>query len=421
MNLNKNFLKQAGLFLLFVFGFWAISAVYLSPAIGGEKVLRQGDMQQSRLMRAEMDSFKARYGEYPGWTDGLFSGMPTNMVTGIPTGNMVYKSGVAELFHLVKTPFNFLFVAMLSMFILLLSSGVNRWLAAAGGIGYAFMTFSITSYEAGHITKVLAMGVAPGMLAGMVYLSRKYYLLGTALLGVFFTLTLGYFHYQIAYYAGIVVGIYILFEVVGSLLNKDIKHALLAGGLAVLSLTAGVMTNLGKIIDTQEYAKATMRGGSEVVSEVPKNGPRENNSQVASKGLDKEYAFAWSYSPVESFTLLIPRFVGGSSGESIGENEITNDDSRLPLYFGELRFTSGPVYIGAVFICLFILGIVTVIVLGKTDSQKYRLAKTIMWFSIAATAVSLILAFGRFFSLNNFLFDVLPYYNKFRTPMMALT
>lgn len=417
MSLNKKFLTQAGLFLVFVLGFWAVSAIYLSPAIGGEKVLRQGDMQQTRLMRAELDSFKELHGEYPGWSDGLFSGMPTSLISGIPNGNLVYQTGIVQLFNLVNTPFNFLFVAMISMFVLLIAAGVNRWLAAAGALGYAFMTFSITSYEAGHITKVLAMGAMPGMLAGLVYLNRKMYLAGIAVLALFFTLTVGYFHYQIAFYAGIIAAVFLLFSVVKAVLGNDIKHALIMGALGVLGLGAGVVTNLGKIIDTEQYGRATMRGGSEVASEVPKDGPKQ---QVAKKGLDREYAFSWSYSPTETFTLLVPRFVGGSSGESIGENDITQDDSKLPLYFGDLQFTSGPVYMGAVFIFLFILAIVSILVLSKSEPEKYSLARGIMWFAITTTAISIILAFGRFFSFNNLLFDYLPFYNKFRTPMMAL-
>jgi hypothetical protein len=420
MKLNKNFAKQAGIFLLFLIGFWALSAIYLSPAIGGEKVLRQGDMQQVRLMRYEADSFKLTHGSYPGWTDGLFGGMPTSLITGIPTGNFVYQTGIAELFSLVRAPFNFLFIAMASMFILLMSAGVNRWLAAAGGIGYAFMTFSITSYEAGHITKVLAMDAMPGVLAGLVLLSRKNYLWGAAVLGMFFTLLVGFFHYQIAYYMGIIVGIYVVVEVIRNLRIGEIRHALILGGIATAAMLAGAASNIGKIIDTQEYAKATMRGGSEVASELPKNGPK-NQQQVAKKGLEIDYAFSWSYSPEETFTLLVPRYMGGSSGESIGENEITNDDSRLPLYHGELTFTSGPVYIGAVFIALFILAIVVILNLSVTVPGKYSMAKGIMWFSIITVAVSIILGFGRFFSLNEFLFNNLPYYNKFRTPMMALT
>jgi len=146
MNLNKHFLKQAGLFLLFVIGFWFITLWYLAPPSEG-MVLKQGDMQQVRLMRYAAEQVKETTGTLPQWNDRLFSGMPGSLITGIEQGSLLLKYKVIELFGLVKSPFNFLFVAMLSMFVLLLSVKVDRWLAAAGAIGYAFMTFSISSYE----------------------------------------------------------------------------------------------------------------------------------------------------------------------------------------------------------------------------------------------------------------------------------
>jgi hypothetical protein len=161
MNLNKHFLKQAGIFLLFVISFWFITLWYLAPPSDG-MVLKQGDMQQVRLMRYAAEQVKESTGQLPQWNDRLFSGMPGSLITGIEQGSLLLKYKVIELFGLVKSPFNFLFVAMLSMFVLLLSVKVDKWLAAAGAIGYAFMTFSISSYEAGHITKVLAMGAMPG-------------------------------------------------------------------------------------------------------------------------------------------------------------------------------------------------------------------------------------------------------------------
>lgn len=416
--MNKQFVKQAGIFILFLIGFWAISAIYLSPAIGGEKVLVQGDMQQVRLMTKEATEYKAQYGEFPGWSDGLFSGMPTSLITGIPSGNIVLKTQMMSLFGLVKSPFSFLFVAMMSMFVLLISSGVNRWLAAAGGIGYAFMTFSITSYEAGHITKVLAMDVVPGMLAGLILFSRKKYLWGSAVLGVFFTMVVGYFHYQIAYYAGIVAVIYLLVEMINGLRSGDKKHTLIAVALSGIFMLVGSLANIGKAVDTMQYSKATMRGGSEVASETPAGGPKQQTNKT---GLEKEYAFSWSYGIDESFTILIPKFMGGSSNEPVGENEITGEPGRLPLYYGQMQFTSGPVYIGAVFIFLFILGIVTVWTLYRNESSSGNLPMGIMIFSVATVLISLMLAWGRHFAINDLLFEYLPYYNKFRTPMMAMS
>ena len=418
MKINNDFLKQAGIFLLFLIGFWLISVIFLLPATKNQ-ALQQGDMQQVRLMVDAANKYTDTTGVKPNWNDRLFSGMPANLITGIPSGNLLLQLRPMELFHLVKGPFNFLFVAMFSMFVLLLSCNVNRWLSAAGAIGYAFMTFSISSYEAGHITKVLATDVMPGMLAGLVLITQRKYLLGAGVLGVFFGMLVGYFHYQIAYYAGIVAGIYMLIEVVMALKAREVKHALIAAGLSVLMLGMGAATNIGKAVDTARYSEATMRGGSAVASEVPtKDGPK---NQVGRKGLDIDYAFSWSYGIEESMTLLIPGYMGGSSNERVSDEEFGQD--RAPLYHGDLQFTSGPVYIGAVFIFLFILGVIVVLRYLKTatvESKEKTIALTILVFSLATVLISLMLAWGRHFGLNEWLFNNLPYYNKFRTPMMAL-
>lgn len=418
MKINKNFLGQAGVFLLFLIGFWLVSVIFLWPATQ-DKALQQGDMQQVRLMVDAAHKYTDTFGVKPNWNDRLFSGMPASLITGIPTGNLLLKLRPMELFQLVKGPFNFLFVAMLSMFVLLLSCNVNRWLSAAGAIGYAFMTFSISSYEAGHITKVLATDVMPGMLAGLVLITRRKYLLGAGVLGLFFAMLVGYFHYQVAYYAGIVAGVYLLIEMIMAIRAGETRHALVATGLSAVMLLTGMATNIGKVVDTARYSEATMRGGSAVASEVPsKDGPK---NQVGRKGLDIEYAFSWSYGIDESMTLLIPGFMGGSNNEKVGENEYGLD--RAPLYHGELQFTSGPVYIGAIFIFLFILAIVVVLQYLKSagaESRQKTIAVTLLIFSITTVLISLILSWGRHFGLNEWLFNNLPYYNKFRTPMMAL-
>lgn len=417
MNLNKEHLKQAAVFLAFLAGFWLISMVFLAPALDG-KVIQQGDMQQTRLMRDAAEKYKEVNGHMPNWNDRLFSGMPGSLISGIPQGSLILKTRPLEMFGLVKSPFNFLFVAMFSMFALLMASRVNKWLAAAGALGYAFMTFSISSFEAGHITKVLAMDVMPGVLAGLVLITRRKYLLGAGVLGLFFSMLVGYFHYQIAYYAGIMAAVYLLIELILALRAGETKHALIATGLSALMLAIGAMTNVGKALDTAQYSAATMRGGSAVASEVPKGGPKQ---QTGRSGLDMDYAFSWSYGISESMTLLIPGYKGGSSNEKAPENEF--EAERLPLYFGDLQFTSGPVYIGAVFFMLFILAIFVVLSYlrnPQVPSTDKTVAVTFMVFALATLLISLVLSWGRYVGLNEWLFHNLPYYNKFRTPMMAL-
>ena len=417
MKINKDFLTQAGIFIAFLVGFWIISVFFLLPATQG-KVLQQGDMQQVRLMRDAAEKYYEQTGQFPNWNDRVFSGMPGNLITGIPSGSVILKSRPMELFGLIKSPYNFLFIAMMSMFILLLSARVNRWLSAAGAIGYAFMTFTISSYEGGHITKVLAMDVMPGVIAGLVLISRRKYLLGAGILGLYFSMLVGYFHYQIAYYAGIMAGIYMLVELVLALKSRENKHALISVGLSVLMLGVGAASNIGKALDTAYYGESTMRGGSAVNSESPKGGPQ---GKKARKGLDIDYAFSWSYGIDESFTLLIPRYKGGSSQETVPENDLGAE--KLPTYFGDMPFTGGPVYMGAILIFLFVLGVVTVLRLLKlpeVDSSTKNQARLFLIFSLLCLAVSLILSWGKNFGINTWFFDNLPYYNKFRTPMMAL-
>ena len=414
MNLNKHFLKQAGLFLLFVIGFWFITLWYLAPPSEG-MVLKQGDMQQVRLMRYAAEQVKETTGTLPQWNDRLFSGMPGSLITGIEQGSLLLKYKVIELFGLVKSPFNFLFVAMLSMFVLLLSVKVDRWLAAAGAIGYAFMTFSISSYEAGHITKVLAMGAMPGVIGGLALLSQRRYLLGAAVTALFFGMVVNYFHYQIAYYAGIMVGLYFLVELVSAIRSKDFKHMLLSSGIATVAMGLAVLTCVGKLADTNDYAKATMRGGSAVAEATGAKG-----AQVGKKGLDMDYAFSWSYGIDETFTLLVPGFKGGSSNELVSDADF--GDTRLPLYFGDLQFTSGPVYLGASLVFLFVFGLMLAFVWKKDKPLDFDAQLNYNWaiFGLVTFLVSVILGWGRHFFINEFLFDSLPYYNKFRTPMMAL-
>ncbi|MBQ2096638.1 MAG: hypothetical protein II480_00565, partial [Bacteroidales bacterium] len=71
-------------------------------------------------------------------------------------------------------------------------------------------------------------------------------------------------------------------------------------------------------------------------------------------------------------------------------------------------FTSGPVYVGAVIIFLFVLGMFVV-----SNSAK--------WWMLAATILSLLMSWGNNFGLfNDLMFDYFPMYNKFRSVSMAL-
>jgi NADH:ubiquinone oxidoreductase subunit 6 (subunit J) len=190
---------------------------------------------------------------------------------------------------------------------------------------------------------------------------------------------------------------------------------LLSSGIAIVAMGLAVLTCVGKLADTNDYAKATMRGGSAVAEATGAKG-----AQVGKKGLDMDYAFSWSYGIDETFTLLVPGFKGGSSNELVSDADF--GDTRLPLYFGDLQFTSGPVYLGASLVFLFVFGLMLAFVWKKDKPLDSDAQLNYNWaiFGLVTFLVSVILGWGRHFFINEFLFDSLPYYNKFRTPMMAL-
>ena len=416
MNVNKDYLKRAGIVAAFILGFWVIAMWYFAPALDG-KMLQQGDMQQVRMMTAHAKEIKAETGNYPLWSDRLFSGMPSNLITGIDQGSLLLKWKPLQLFNLVKHPFDFLFLSMLSTFLLLLVLKVDKAWAAAGAVGYAFMTFTLSSFEAGHITKVQAMALLPGVIAGLMLLNREKWAQGAVILAIFFGMMINFFHYQIAYYAGFIMGAYAIVAAIKAYQEKKWKSYGIQLGIMVMASLLGVVTAVGKIYDTMEYSKATMRGGSEVTSEIPEKG----QSTVGANGLDIDYAFSWSYGISETLTLFVPRFKGGSSDEAVPENEFGAE--RLPMYFGEMQFTSGPVYMGAILMFFFILGEVFAWNRRKwrPDDSAQREFTYITWFALLTFVISVLLSWGKYFPLNAWLFEVLPYYNKFRTPMMALS
>lgn len=417
MKVNRKYVKQIGQILAFFLGFWVLSMWYFSPALD-DQMLQQGDMQQVRMMTQNAHDIKEQTGSFPNWSDRLFSGMPSNLITGVEQGSLLLKWKPLTLFQLVEHPFDFLFISMISMFLLLYVLRVSPYMGAAAAIGYAFMTFTMSSFEAGHITKVLAMSLLPGVIAGLMLLNQKKWLQGGVALGLFFGMLINYFHYQIAYYAGIIMLVYAVVELWATRESKDWKSFGLKIGVMSLASLLAVLTSVGKIYDTMQYSKATMRGGSEVTSEMPSKG----QSQVGADGLDIDYAFSWSYGLSETFTLFVPRFKGGSSNELVPDTNPFGVE-RLPTYFGEMQFTSGPVYMGAILIFLFVLSVVFSFKIKqwKTDDDDHHLYRRIVSFGLVTVVVSILLSWGKYFFLNEYLFEYLPYYNKFRTPMMALS
>ncbi|MEG1498455.1 MAG: hypothetical protein RR393_03400 [Bacteroidales bacterium] len=392
--------------------FLVLTITYFSPVVFDKKDLFQGDMNQVEGMGKAAKDFHKETGEYTLWSPNMFSGMP-EIVTGAPSQSIFSKLAQFFRFDLPGNHMGMFFCYLLCFYIFMLCIGANVWLAILGAIAYALASYNIIIIEAGHVTKGYAMAYIAPMLGGILLTFRKKYIVGSLLTLFFLGLEIYANHIQITYYALLmVITLSITYMIYYLIKEKNIKDFSKAVGLLLIASMFAILANVENLLPTQDYAKDTMRGGSELTIKS------DGSHTVASPndgGLEIDYAYSWSYGKMETFTLLIPNLYGG--GQDIIEpnsetaKELQNaglNIGALPTYWGEQPFTSGPVYAGAVICFLFVLGLFVV-----KGPEK--------WWLLAVTILSFLLAWGKNFGiLNNFLFEYLPLYNKFRTPSMAL-
>lgn len=372
---TKKILTHSGIILFF----FILAAIYMSPVFDGKNI-QQGDTLSWQAMAKEQKDFHAKTGEHAVWNSSMFSGMPGYQITSSPSPNIFGKINTfSQLGHLgYGGNIGVLFMYLLGFYVCLLALGCNPWLSLLGAIAFGLGSYNLIIIEAGHITKAHAMALMAPILEGMMLTFKRKYVWG----GILFTLALGLQiasnHIQITYYtmlAAIVLGlVYFIF----SLKDKWFKSFLLGVGVLLIGCVISVGGNARQLFVNQEYAKYTMRGGSEITvtpEDLYKDG--EAKSIAASNGLDKDYAFSWSYGKVETYTLLVPSAYGGGSGETISrESEFYKNfrQEQAPLYWGDQPFTSGPVYFGAIIIFLFIFGLFVV----KGPDRWWLLLATIL-------------------------------------------
>lgn len=396
--------------------FLLVAVIFCKPAIEG-KVVFQHDLQGWRGMVQQSVEFKEKYGHYPLWTNSLFSGMPAFQIAmqGTQPVSMVYLEKVISLG--LPQPINFFFVACICFYFLCIVLRINPWVGILGALAYAYSTYDPVIIMVGHVTKMAAMGYAPAVLGAFLLILQKRYWTGTALLILFSFFMISQNHVQIVYYTLLIALAIAIAYAIKAFKEKETVHLFIAGALAIFAGFVGLGASAITLVPTAEFAKETMRGGRSELTDSTNNGNKTKG------GLDKDYAFNWSYGIDETLTLLVPGMYGGSSGgelteksavaktlieQGIPEDNATQIAGQLPTYWGSQPNTSGPVYLGAIICFLFILGLVYLDTWHK-------------WWIAAVTFFAIILAWGsNFKAFNYFLFDYLPVYNKFRAPTMAL-
>ncbi len=336
----------------------------------------------------------------------MFSGMPAyNISTRSKTNLIRYVDEIISLG--MPKPARSLFVALIGFYILLIFLNFSPWLALCGAIAYGFSSFLIISMEAGHNTKVHAMAYMAPVITGILLTYRGKILWGIVLTGIALSLEIMCNHIQMIYYLMLITIVIVIFEGIEAYKNKRFNQYIKASVVLLFVASIAVLPNATKILLTNEYGKESIRGGSSELSE---------KKAKTKGGLDKEYATRWSYGVMESFTVLVPNFKGGSSyGELDQDSNLAKKGlprqylKSMPLYWGDQPFTSGPVYFGAIICFLFVLGLLLV-------------RGTVKWILVTIIALSFLLAWGKNFDLvYSFFFEYVPFFNKFRTPSMALS
>jgi len=412
-----NKLKTVVPHILVVFGFILISFVYFSA--GKSKTLPQGDITQWADAAEESIQWQKETGESPLWNSRMFGGMPSYQITGSYVPQYVTK------FYFIPFPTvnSFLFYLLLCGYIMFLCFKLDWRIALIGAIGIAFMSYNFIIIEAGHNTKVQAIALAPLVIGALALLLRKKYLIGAGLLFLGMALQVIAGHYQITYYLLIIIGFWMVSELILIFINNQfsqLKHYFLVVLILTLGIGAGVASNAVNIMLTQEYSQETIRGTSELTIPAPGR-QNEDKTKDVDNGLEYDYAFYHSQGLGDVMTILVPNAVGGGSREMLPKNSEFVKEYRQQqpgfnykqtqglAYFGSLPFTSGPVYFGAVVMFLFIFSLFIV-------DKRFR------WWILAAFILSIFMSMGKNFAmLNDFFYYHLPYYNKLRSPNMATT
>ncbi|MEO5571699.1 MAG: YfhO family protein [Bacteroidia bacterium] len=390
--------------------FLAITLVYFSPLLSGNQV-QQHDIAQWTGASKEISDFRAKYHTEPLWTNSMFCGMPAYQISVEYPANLIkYVNDV--LFLWLPAPACYIFLMLLGFYLLLLALKTDYRLSIAGAIAFAFSSYHFIIIVAGHNSKAHAISLIPLVFAGILMVFRGRYRLGGAIAAVALAIEISANHLQITYYLFIAILILIICELINAALKKSFPDFIKSSAVLGMAALLAVLPNITNLWATYEYGKNSTRSQSELTE------------KKVSTGLDKDYALEYSYGISETFTLLIPRFKGGASGEELGtssatykalkNNNVPEQQARgfianVPLYFGDMRMTSGPPYAGAIMVFLFVLGMF--VVKGE-----------IKWWLLGATLLSIVLAWGQndFTHLTDFFFDHFPGYNKFRAVSMIL-
>ena len=390
--------------------FLLLPYVYFYPLLLG-KTVQQTDRDMWQGSAQELEEYrKAHNGEQSFWTGSMFAGMPAVMVSLTYDHNVI--SPIDSILNFGARPASYLFITMLGFYILLLALGVSPWVALVGAAGYAFSTYFFIIVGAGHNAKLHAISYMAPMVAGVLWAYKGRYLLGGGLFALSLALSLATGHVQITYYTFFIILAVVIWRLIELQRERKLQTFVVASAILVVGGVLGVGANFNRLYQTYDYGKESIRGRTYLAT--------ANNDE---SGLERSYATQWSYGKLESFNLLIPNLYGGSSALALGDNSSVASFlepmhlpreqkeailSQMPVYWGDQPMTSGPVYLGAVVLFLFVFAL-------------FLMRGVARWSLVAVSVVALALSWGHNFQwFTDLFFDFFPGYNKFRSVSMIL-
>ena len=397
---NKNTLSIVAAIIAFA----VITLVYFNPVLQGKRI-KQHDIEMHLGMSKEIADYKDATGEQTLWTNAPFGGMPAWNISVQPKGNLTTPFYQALKIGMPQS-LGSVFICMLGFFVLLLVLDCGFWISFIGAIAYGFTSYLFIVIGAGHNAKAMAMAYMAPVIAGVLLSYKGKYLWGWLLTAFALAFEVRTGHLQITYYLALMVVILVVAELISDIKNKKIGHFFKASiGLAVAAII-GVLTCSTSLYGSYEFGKETTRGKPVLT----------RNEDNQTKGLDRDYITQWSYGEGETWSLLIPNAKGGASAYIGKQNpalekadrKFKDNIAQQNAYWGDQPGTSGPVYVGAIVVFLFVLGALTV--KGK-----------LKWALLVATLLSILLSWGKnFMGFTNFFLDYVPGYDKFRAVSMTL-
>ncbi|QHI35606.1 hypothetical protein IMCC3317_09520 [Kordia antarctica] len=399
----KKIIPHAVALLLFV----VMSLAYFYPVLQGKKI-QQTDIVQYAGMAKKQNDFRKVTGEELYWTDNAFGGMPTYLLGA--RYPHTYVKTLDRTLRFLPRPADYLFLYFLGIYVLLLVMKVNYKLAFLGAIAFGFSTYFIIIIGVGHNAKAHAIAYFPLVLAGILLTFQRKYIWGFLLTAVAMSLEIMTAHPQMTYYLMLLVIVLGIVYFIKSYQEKELPHFYKTVGLLSVAVVLGIGVNGTSLLATKQYADWSMRGQSELSI-------NPDGSQKERKGLSKEYITEYSYGKMETFNLLIPRFMGGAGSEDLGTSsksykfllqrnvpaaQAKDIVSNIPTYWGDQPIVAAPAYVGAVIIFLALLGLFLVRSRAK-------------WWLVGGIIMSLLLSWGKNLSfLTDFMLDYFPLYSKFR-------